>query len=145
MRLHEWGPLDQRQRDLLGLALIAVAAFFGSVLYFGWAGGEVGEACADGLVFLFGVVAYLVPVALVAAGAVMLLGPVGPPSRPLRAGAACLFGALLLGLAAEGLGLGPGEPAREGFFEPAFFREHGGAAGESLYWASATADSGLRH
>ena len=138
LRALRFDPLDQRQRDLLGLALVALAAFFGSVLYLGWAGGEVGEACADGLVFLFGVVAYLVPVGLLAAGGVLLLGPVGRPARPLKIGAACLFGALLLGLAAESLGLGADEPAREGFFDPAFFREHGGAAGESLYWASNT-------
>jgi len=138
LRALRFDPLDQRQRDLLGLALVALAAFFGSVLYLGWAGGEVGEACADGLVFLFGVVAYLVPVGLLAAGGVLLLGPVGRPARPLKVGAACLFGALLLGLAAESLGLGADEPAREGFFDPAFLRGHGGAAGESLYWASNT-------
>ena len=44
--------------------------------------------------------------------------------------------ALLLAFAAGTLGLGPDKPVRHGYFEPDFFRSHGGAIGESLYWAS---------
>ena len=46
--------LDQRQWDLVGLGLVAFAAFFACVFYLGWAGGQVGEALADALLFLFG-------------------------------------------------------------------------------------------
>ena len=48
---------EQRDLDLIGLALVAVAVFFSFVFYLGWDGGKVGEALADGLIFLFGGVA----------------------------------------------------------------------------------------
>ena len=66
---HPLPRLEQRQWDLIGLGLVAFAAFFACVFYLGWAGGEVGEAMADGILFLFGGVGYLAPVALFAAGA----------------------------------------------------------------------------
>ena len=43
-----------------------------------------------------------------------------------------------MAFAAGTLGLGPDKPVRHGYFEPDFFRSHGGAIGESLYWASTT-------
>ena len=56
--------------------------------------------------------------------------------RALNAGAILVMLALLLAFAAGTLGLGPDKPVRHGYFEPDFFRSHGGAIGESLYWAS---------
>src|SRR3954454_17231356 len=52
-----WPPvelpqLEQRQWDLIGLGMVAFAAFFACVFYFDWAGGEVGEAMAEGILFL---------------------------------------------------------------------------------------------
>ena len=128
--------LEQRHLDVVGLALVALAAFLAFVFYLGWAGGELGEALAEGLVFLAGEVAYLTPVAVFAIGAVLVLRPMLATTRPLKAGALCLFAGLLLGLAAETFGLGPDRPPREGFFDPAFFRAHGGAAGEALFWVA---------
>ena len=58
--------------------------------------------------------------------------------RALNGGTALVIGALLLAFSAQTLGLGPDHPIRHGFFEPHFFTEHGGAVGESLYWASHT-------
>ena len=55
----ELPQLEQRHWDLIGLGLVAFAAFFACVFYLGWAGGEVGEAMADGILFLFGGVGYL--------------------------------------------------------------------------------------
>ena len=49
--------------------------------------------------------------ALLAAGAILVLRPMLPAVRPFRAGGLCLFGALTLGLAAGTLGLGPGGSA----------------------------------
>ena len=46
--------LDQSQKDLLGLALVGAAVFFAFVFYLGWDGGKVGEALADGFIWLFG-------------------------------------------------------------------------------------------
>ena len=128
--------LEQRHLDVIGLALVALAAFLAFVFYLGWAGGELGEALADALVFAGGQVAYVAPVAVFALGAVLVLRPMLATTRPLKAGAACLLAALLLGLAAETFGLGPARPPREGFFDSAFFRAHGGAVGEALFWVT---------
>jgi len=130
--------LEQRHFDLIGLGLVAFAAFFASVFYLGWDGGEVGEMLADGFIFLFGGVGWGVPVALFGAGAVLVLRPLLPSVRPFKTGAACLLCALMLGLAAGSFGLGPDEPPRDGFMDPAFFRTHGGAVGEVLYWTAKT-------
>jgi S-DNA-T family DNA segregation ATPase FtsK/SpoIIIE len=130
--------LEQRDLDLIGLGLVALAAFLAFVFYLGWDGGEVGEALADGFVFLFGGVAYLLPIALFGAGAILVLRPMLPSLRPFQAGSLCLVAALMLGLAAGSLGLGPDEPPRDGFMEPDYFREHGGAVGEALYWTVST-------
>src|SRR4051812_6224151 len=74
--------LDQGQMDLLGLALVSFAAFFACVFYLGWAGGQVGEAMADGILVLFGGAGYLAPVALLATGAVVMLRPMLPAVHP---------------------------------------------------------------
>ena len=54
--------LEQRHWDLIGLGMVAFAAFFACVFYLGWAGGKVGGALADGLLAGFGAVGYLAPV-----------------------------------------------------------------------------------
>ncbi|HSD76463.1 MAG TPA: DNA translocase FtsK 4TM domain-containing protein, partial [Solirubrobacteraceae bacterium] len=135
-----WRPrlpaLDQRRLDLLGLGLVAAGVFLTFPLYLGWDGGAAGSALVDALRTVLGMVAYAAPPALVAAGAVVVLGPVLPAVRPFRAGALCLLAASTLALAAGTLGLGPsgdGDPAWEG----EHLRERGGAVGEALYWAAA--------
>jgi S-DNA-T family DNA segregation ATPase FtsK/SpoIIIE len=129
--------LDQHQLDLIGLGLVALSAFFACVFYLGWAGGQVGEAMADGFVYLFGAVGYLAPVVLLGAGAVLVLRPMLPSVKAFRAGAVCLIAGLSLGLAAGSFGLGPSDGAH-GFRDPSQFRHHGGAAGEALFWAART-------
>src|SRR4051794_23306260 len=130
--------LEQHQLDLLGLGLVALAAFLAFVFYLSWDGGKVGEALAKGFVFLFGGVGYLVPVVLFGAGAVLVLRPILPSVRPFRSGAICLLLALMLGLAAGSFGLGPDHPARHGFFHAGYFRDHGGAVGDALYFVAKT-------
>jgi S-DNA-T family DNA segregation ATPase FtsK/SpoIIIE len=56
-----------------------------------------------------------------------------PAVHPFRTGALCLLLALMLGLAAGSLGLGPGEAPRDGFLDAAYLREHGGLVGEGVY------------
>ena len=129
--------LSQRQLDLIGLALIALGVFLATVLYFGWAGGKVGAGMADGLRFAFGAVAYIVPVAVIAAGAILVLRPVLPTTRPFVPGALCLFAALTLALAAGTLGLGP-EGVRHGFWHQEFFESRGGGLGEAELWLTST-------
>ncbi|HLM28039.1 MAG TPA: DNA translocase FtsK 4TM domain-containing protein [Thermoleophilaceae bacterium] len=126
--------LEQHQLDLIGLGLVAFAAFFACVFYLGWAGGEVGEAMADGFLLLFGGAGYLVPVALFGTGAVLVLRPMLPAVHPFRTGALCLGAALCLGLAAGSLGMGPGDTARSGTFDPEYLRSHGGVVGEALFY-----------
>ena len=130
--------LEQHELDLIGLGLVALAAFLAFVFYLGWDGGKVGEGLANGFVFLFGGVGYLVPVALFGTGAVLVLRPLLPSVRPLRSGAICLLLALMLGLAAGSFGLGPDHPVRDGFFHPDYFRHHGGAVGDALFFVSKT-------
>jgi S-DNA-T family DNA segregation ATPase FtsK/SpoIIIE len=130
--------LEQRHYDLIGLGLVAFAAFFACVFYLGWDGGEVGEALAQGLLFLFGGVGYAAPVLMFGAGALMVLNPVLPTVRPFKTGAACLVGALTLGLAAGSLGLGPGDTPRDGWFDADYLEHHGGVVGELLFWSTRT-------
>ncbi|HEV2819651.1 MAG TPA: DNA translocase FtsK 4TM domain-containing protein, partial [Solirubrobacteraceae bacterium] len=129
--------LEQHHVDLIGLGLVAAGVFLAFPLYLGWDGGTVGEAVADALALLAGVVGLAAPVALVATGALLVLRPVLPAVRPLRAGALCLFAGVTLALAAGTLGLGP-DGAREGFWDPEVFRPRGGIAGEALLWVSST-------
>ena len=128
--------LEQRHWDLLGLGMVAFAAFFSCIFYLGWAGGEVGEVLADGLRFVFGAVASTVPVALLGAGALLIMRPTLPATHPFKTGALCLAAGLTLGFAAGSLGLGPGDTPRDGFLDATYLERHGGLSGESLFWAS---------
>jgi DNA segregation ATPase FtsK/SpoIIIE, S-DNA-T family len=128
--------LEQRHWDLIGLGLVAFAAFFACVFYLGWAGGQVGEALAGAILYLFGGVGYAAPVLMFAAGALIVVRPMIPALHPLKTGAACLTCALMLGLAAGSLGLGPGDTYRDGFLDPVYLKHHGGLVGESLFWTS---------
>jgi S-DNA-T family DNA segregation ATPase FtsK/SpoIIIE len=132
----EFPELERRQLDLIGLGLVAIAAFLACVFYLGWAGGEAGEAVADALLFTLGGVAYAAPVALFCIGALIVVRPMLPSLHPLRAGALCLTAGLTLGLAAGSLGLGPGDVPRDGFLDPHYLEHHGGLIGESLFWSS---------
>ena len=129
--------LEQRHWDLIGLGLVAFAAFFACVFYLDWAGGEVGEALADAILFLFGGVGYAAPGAAVR----RRRADRGPPDAPGAPSAQDRRGlpaaALMLGLAAGSLGLGPGDTPRDGFLDPRYLEHHGGLVGESLFWASA--------
>src|SRR5215210_7967969 len=133
----ELPTLEQRHWDLIGLGLVAFAAFFACVFYLGWAGGEVGEALAGAILFMLGGVGYAAPVLLFAAGAMIVVRPMVPALHPLKTGVACLTCALMLGLAAGSLGLGPGDTHRDGFLDAYYLKHHGGLVGESLLWTSA--------
>jgi S-DNA-T family DNA segregation ATPase FtsK/SpoIIIE len=130
--------LEQRHWDIIGLAMVAFAAFFACVFYLDWAGGEVGEALAGAILFMLGGVGYAAPVLLFAAGAMIVVRPMVPALHPLKTGTACLIAALMLGLAAGSLGLGPGDTHRDGFLDPYYLKHHGGLVGESLYWVTST-------
>src|SRR4051794_34366452 len=122
--------LDQRQLDLVGLGLIALGVFFAFLVYFGWDGGRAGSQAVEGLRWLLGAVHYVVPVALVAAGAILILRPMLPAVRPFRSGAICLFASLTLGLAAGALGVRAGGE-RAGWGEAGGGQKRGGMTREA--------------
>ncbi len=133
-----WRPrfpqLGPHQLDLLGLGLAALGVFLAFVLYLGAAGGSAGGALRDGLRLLLGEVAYAVPVALVAGGMLVVARTLLPATRPLKAGAACLFAAVTLALAAGTLGLGQHD-GDASLWASATLEQNGGAVGAALYWA----------
>jgi S-DNA-T family DNA segregation ATPase FtsK/SpoIIIE len=132
-----WPPrlpeLDQRQRDVLALALIAVGVFMGVVLYGNGGGGRLGHAIAVALGWSVGRAKVLAPLALAGAGAAMLMRPVLPAMRPLRTGSLCLFGAIVLALAAGTLGVSSGQGTPASHWSSDYLQAHGGAAGQALY------------
>jgi DNA segregation ATPase FtsK/SpoIIIE, S-DNA-T family len=125
--------LDQRERDVLGLALVAFGVFMGFVLYGGWNGGRAGHGLAVGLGWMLGRARVLTPVAIVVGGGALLLRPVLPALRPLRTGAICLFASVTLALAAGMLGLSSGSPPQQRAWSSAHLQSHGGIAGQALY------------
>jgi DNA segregation ATPase FtsK/SpoIIIE, S-DNA-T family len=137
-----WPPaglpkLEQRHLDLIGLGLVALSVFLAFLIYFDWDGGTAGDGAVEGLRWLLGAAHYIVPPALMAAGAVLVLRPVLPAIRPFRAGGLCLFASLSLALAAGTFGLGPfGERVR--FWDPAYVKPRGGMVGEGLYWGTSS-------
>jgi S-DNA-T family DNA segregation ATPase FtsK/SpoIIIE len=124
---------------VLALALIAVGAFMGFVLYGSGgtqAGGGVGHALAVALGVGVGRARVLAPIALVGGGAVLLMRPVLPALRPLRAGSVCVACAVVLALAAGTLGVSAGQGATDGGrsqWSAHFLQARGGAVGQALY------------
>jgi S-DNA-T family DNA segregation ATPase FtsK/SpoIIIE len=127
--------------------------FMGFVLYGGWEGGRAGHGLAAASGWLLGHARVLVPLALAAGGAALLLHPPaatgeshaltarespsppggdGPPSRR-GVGAACLFASLTLALAANTAGVSSGAGRAESSWSSAFLQAHGGVVGEALY------------
>jgi DNA segregation ATPase FtsK/SpoIIIE, S-DNA-T family len=131
--------LDQRQRDVIGLALIAIGIFMGFVLWGHWNGGRAGHGLAVSLGWTVGKARVLAPIALIGAGGAMLLRPVWPALSPLRTGAICLSASIVLALTAGTLGVssGAGGASSKGAsWTSAFLQAHGGVAGEALYQGS---------
>jgi S-DNA-T family DNA segregation ATPase FtsK/SpoIIIE len=118
---------------VLGLGLVAAGVFMGFVLYGGWNGGRAGHGLAVALGWLLGRARVLAPVALVLGGGALLLRPVLPTLRPLRAGVICLFASSTLALAAGTLGVSSGPGTRGASWTSASLQAHGGVIGEALY------------
>jgi DNA segregation ATPase FtsK/SpoIIIE, S-DNA-T family len=128
--------LEQRQRDVFGLALVALGVFMGFVLYGSGSpapGGQAGHALAVALGWTLGRARIFAPVTLVCGGGVLLLRPVLPALRPLRTGALCMFAGVTLALSAGTLGLSSG-PSKDGTpWSSVHLQSHGGIVGEAFY------------
>jgi S-DNA-T family DNA segregation ATPase FtsK/SpoIIIE len=128
--------LEQRQRDVLGLALVALGVFVGFVLYGSGSpapGGKAGHALAVAFGWTLGRARIFAPVTLVLGGGVLLLRPVLPALRPLRTGALCLFAGVTLALAAGTLGLSSGAGHGGEAWSSEHLQHHGGIIGEAIY------------
>jgi DNA segregation ATPase FtsK/SpoIIIE, S-DNA-T family len=132
------GALDQKGRDVLGLALVALGVFLGFVLYGNWDGGHAGHGLAVALGWVLGKARVLSPLALVAAGGMLLLRESLPFERtllrdPRTIGAACLFAGVTLALAAGTAGVSSGPGNAETAWTSAHLQSRGGAFGEVIY------------
>jgi S-DNA-T family DNA segregation ATPase FtsK/SpoIIIE len=128
--------LEQRQRDVIGLALAALGVFMGFVLYGSGSpapGGRAGHVLAVAFGWTMGRARVLAPVTLILAGGALLLRPVLPALRPLRTGAACLFAGLTLALAGGMLGLSSTPVGGTSAWSSAHLQTHGGILGGALY------------
>ena len=72
--------------ELIGPRLVAFGIFLGAVLYAGWAPGYVGGRLTDGLESLVGAAVYVLPIAPVCLGALMLVRSELVDVRPFRIG-----------------------------------------------------------
>jgi S-DNA-T family DNA segregation ATPase FtsK/SpoIIIE len=104
------GSAGHQHPELVGLLLVALGLFLGSILYAGWSGGVVGGALADGVRGATGAAAYVVPLTFLVLGGLMVTRSALVDLRPFRTGLLVL----VLGL------------------ELALGRAHGGLAGRAL-------------
>ena len=128
---------DQQRLDAIGLALMAASVFFAFVFYFGWQGGKLGDGLQSLFTSLIGQAAYLVPLALAAAGIVAILRSVMPEASFRWPAVAMLSAGVLLALAAGLFGLGADKPVHHVIFNAAYYKGHGGIFGEMEFWAVA--------
>ncbi|MGZ4397058.1 MAG: DNA translocase FtsK [Gaiellaceae bacterium] len=94
---------EQRSRahhrpELLGLGLVALGLFLASLLYAGWSGGVVGSALHDAFLASIGALSYVMPVAFVVLGGLMVASSQLVDVRPFRSGLVTLPLGILLAL-----------------------------------------------
>jgi DNA segregation ATPase FtsK/SpoIIIE, S-DNA-T family len=87
--------------ELVGLGVVAAGVFLTVVLYLGWDGGQVGGWIADGLRDLLGSAAYVLPVAAIVIGGLMVGRSALVDLRPFRTGVVVASAGLLLVLGDE--------------------------------------------
>jgi DNA segregation ATPase FtsK/SpoIIIE, S-DNA-T family len=136
--LSRLGVLDERSREVVGLALVALGVFMGFVLYGGWDGGGVGHGLAVAFGWALGKARVLAPLAIIGAGGMLLLRESLPfqrslPRDPRTIGAICLFAGVTLALAAGTLGVSSGPGGAETAWTSTHLQARGGAFGELLY------------
>ena len=101
-------PRGHQHPELIGLGLVAFGLFLASVLWAGWNGGYVGGWIGDGFEALVGGLAFVLPLALVIVGGLMVGRSDLVDVRPFRTGLFVFALGLLLTLGSEGGYLGSG-------------------------------------
>src|SRR3954451_17590841 len=91
-------PRSLQHPELWGLGLVALGLFLGSVVYAGWNGGYVGGSLADGFHALLGAATYLLPVAFVGIGGLMVVRSALVDFPPFRTGLALVVCGLMIAL-----------------------------------------------
>jgi len=84
--------------ELWGLGLVALGVFLGTVRYAGWNGGYVGHALVDGFEALVGGASWVLPILLVALGALMVARSELVDVRPFRTGLVIVSVGLMIAL-----------------------------------------------
>src|SRR5215210_7241827 len=92
--------------ELIGLGLTAVGLFLATLVYLGWEGGRAGGWIPDAIWAVVGDAGYLLPVALVVVGALMLGRSAIVELRPFRTGFAVTALGLMLVLGSHGCFVG---------------------------------------
>jgi len=87
--------------ELWGLGMVAVGLVLATIVDFGWNGGVVGGKAADGLETAVGDAAYVLPIALVGVGGLMLVRSALVDFRPFQTGLAIGALGLLIALGSE--------------------------------------------
>jgi DNA segregation ATPase FtsK/SpoIIIE, S-DNA-T family len=72
--------------ELWGLGLVALGAFLAAIEWFGWSGGIAGSRFADGVHALVGATAYVLPLACISVGALMVARSALVDFTPFRVG-----------------------------------------------------------
>ena len=96
------GRAHAHRTELWGLVLVALGVFLGALMYLGWNGGVVGGAISNAITTVVGDAGYVLPVALVMLGALMVARSALVDVRPFRTGLAVSALGLMLTLGANG-------------------------------------------
>jgi len=121
-------------REVGGLALIALGAFLGAVVFAGVGGGPFGSGFESAIRLAVGRGVGLAPLVFVAVGIHLIVRIPVFDVRPFRLGALLAGSAVVLGLA-SGL-FGPGQDTAAGWFDTSEIQATGGATGAILWWAA---------
>src|SRR4051812_36200557 len=89
---------ELRHPELWGLVLVALGIFLASVVWFGWNGGYVGSALADGFKALLGALTYVLPLLFVVVGGLMVVRSALVDFRPFRTGVGLVICGLMIAL-----------------------------------------------
>ncbi len=129
---------DPRRREMVGLGILAFGLLLGLALV--GAGGPIGGDLVDLVRAVVGRAVWIMPVAMIAAGALVILNHPVLKAPPLRLGVALGTAAALTALASGAL---IGGPERVGWFDTSSVSERGGHVGEAIYYVTSASVGGI--